>query len=293
MLPLAAWAFAYADQGWPVFPLLPGNKTPMTRTGFKEATTDHDQLAAWWRREPTANIGIATGEAFDVLDVDGDAGARFLRDWLATRGITYRHEGPVGITGKGWHFLFAPTGRRNGANLGGDGEKGPDGKLLRPTKIDFRGAGGYIVAPPSLHPLGHHYAWDEVRGPETDLPDAPAWLTELLDDTGIGTPTPVKTTRKAILDNKAYALLVEAGAAIAKDQFPRAVQTTLNRPDILAVCAERGIAVRMTGRYGKAKCPFHNEDTPSFTVYPENDTFYCYGCDAHGDSIDLQKGEHL
>lgn len=41
-------------------------------------------------------------------------------------------------------------------------------------------------------------------------------------------------------------------------------------------------------RKGFAKCPFHNEKTASFRVYP-NDTYYCFGCGAHGDVIDFVK----
>lgn len=37
-----------------------------------------------------------------------------------------------------------------------------------------------------------------------------------------------------------------------------------------------------------ALCPFHNEGTPSFIIYPDN-SFHCFGCQAHGDAIDFMK----
>jgi hypothetical protein len=42
--------------------------------GVKDATTNRARVLAWWTRHPQANIGLATGHAFDVLDVDGPAG---------------------------------------------------------------------------------------------------------------------------------------------------------------------------------------------------------------------------
>jgi len=34
-------------------------------------------------------------------------------------------------------------------------------------------------------------------------------------------------------------------------------------------------------------CPFHNENTPSFYIFTKDNRFHCFGCDAHGDSIDF------
>jgi hypothetical protein len=39
--------------------------------GVKDATTNRARILAWWTRHPQANIGLATGHRFDVLDVDG------------------------------------------------------------------------------------------------------------------------------------------------------------------------------------------------------------------------------
>lgn len=43
------------------------------------------------------------------------------------------------------------------------------------------------------------------------------------------------------------------------------------------------VNLKKSGRNLKGLCPFHNERTPSFTVYPENGSFYCFGCGAGGD----------
>ena len=45
------------------------------------------------------------------------------------------------------------------------------------------------------------------------------------------------------------------------------------------------IALKRRGRNLIGLCPFHNEKTPSFTVYPENGSYYCFGCGQGGDII--------
>lgn len=155
----ARWYVAVA--GWPVFPLKPNGKTPMTAHGFKDATTSLEQINAWWAATPEANIGLPTGVAFDVIDIDGPAGFRSLAqlrhhdcptDCCATTtcpgsptvlGLEVLAKSYTG--GGGRHLLVAPLGQRNGA-------------AVLPG-IDLRGTGGYVVAPPSRHASGRLYDW--------------------------------------------------------------------------------------------------------------------------------------
>jgi len=153
-------ACAYASMGWPVLPLLPRKKEPhgkLVRTGLLEATDDLGRLRLWWEMWPNANIGLRTGIAFDVVDLDGPEALKSLS--LVAPG--YKHAGPVASTGRGYHLLFKTTGARNAAN-----------KL---SSIDYRGINGYIVAPPSVHPNGHKYQWAK----DGELPEAPEWLHQL------------------------------------------------------------------------------------------------------------------
>ena len=74
MLHAALW---YAELGYPVFPCAPGRKTPLTEHGLLEATTDAEQVTAWWTQHPDANVAIRT-DGLVVIDIDGDGNA-----WLA------------------------------------------------------------------------------------------------------------------------------------------------------------------------------------------------------------------
>jgi DNA primase len=47
------------------------------------------------------------------------------------------------------------------------------------------------------------------------------------------------------------------------------------------------VSLKPAGRYFKALCPFHSEKTPSFFVYPEKNSFSCYGCNRFGDIFTL------
>ena len=49
------------------------------------------------------------------------------------------------------------------------------------------------------------------------------------------------------------------------------------------------LPLKRAGRYYKGLCPFHNEKTPSFTVYEDTQSFYCFGCGAGGDVVTFIK----
>ena len=54
--------------------------------------------------------------------------------------------------------------------------------------------------------------------------------------------------------------------------------------DLVALIGE-DIELRKAGRDYQARCPFHDEKTPSFTVSPGKQFFHCFGCGAHGDAL--------
>ncbi len=60
----------------------------------------------------------------------------------------------------------------------------------------------------------------------------------------------------------------------------------MRRNDIEEVIGQY-VQLRRRGRTCHGLCPFHNEKTPSFVVYPDTQSFYCFGCGAAGDVINF------
>jgi len=158
-------ALHYAALGLPVIPLYPINhkgycscgmgrdcgspgKHPKTKNGLKDATTDGKQIEKWWPKESVlpSNIGILTGGDFGlvVVDIDGNEGFEALgKERVAD---LKNASVPCVKTGRGFHYYFrSPTPLKTKPGFA--------------NKVDIKGDGGYVVAPPSLHINGGRYEW--------------------------------------------------------------------------------------------------------------------------------------
>ncbi len=152
-------ALRYAELGWRVFPLTPGQKIPITSHGVKDATTDRKQIEEWWTKWPNANIAIACGKASGVYVVDVDVsssgdidGRQSLAEFPNLPGTILQNT-PRG----GFHAFFKtrnPPANRNSFRTG----------------IDIRGDGYYVVIAPSIHPNGGKYEWVNGCSPWDILP---------------------------------------------------------------------------------------------------------------------------
>ena len=163
-------ALGYSSRGWCVLPLGPGLKTPVTVTGYKEATSDTSQISHWFR-DKRCNLGVATGlSGLVVIDTDGVVGNESLQElrlgrlWPETYTVQTR-------TPAGRHYYFrAPESRLIKCSAGKLGQG-----------IDVRGQGGYVVAPPSWVAADHKGPAGSYRVlhdlPVANLPD---WLALLL-----------------------------------------------------------------------------------------------------------------
>jgi hypothetical protein len=167
--PFSLAAAGFLARGWSPIPLRPHDKRPLLPWEpyrFRRPTAE--ELALWRARWPEANIGIVTGtvSGLVVLDVDPEKGGEAS---LAALEAAF---GPLPATlsvrtgGGGQHLYFRHPG-----------EPVPCAVGLR-AGLDVRGDGGYVVAPPSIHPSGRTYRFDGEAGCEPA--PLPGWLFALL-----------------------------------------------------------------------------------------------------------------
>jgi hypothetical protein len=137
-----------------VFPLVPGEKVPATRNGFLDASTNPGLVHYWWARNPERNIGIATGSPGpDVLDVD------VYRDGSGYPAFNELKR--AGLLEGAFAYVRTPSGGLHAYAEGSDQRNGH----LPKQHIDFRSAGGYVVAPGS-HVAGKPYQVMQRQTPQ-------------------------------------------------------------------------------------------------------------------------------
>ncbi len=169
-------ALLYLSRGWSVLPLCPwdhvgvgkdharscdeqGNrgKRPLINwDAYQIRPPTPEEVAAWWKRWPNANVGIALGSVSGLvgLDADGAEGEQLIERF---GGGVLTPCAMFMTPGGGCRFLFQiPAGEMvpsRGVSVGG--HKGAE--LLADGK--------QTVAPPSRHKLGGYYRWGAIREP--------------------------------------------------------------------------------------------------------------------------------
>jgi len=220
-------ALTYAGKGWPIFPCHPATKQPLLPPdidpqsgekiagtgGLKKATTDFEAVRAYWGRYPKAMIGVPTGLSIGAFVVDIDAGAddvtgevydaaTLQAELEATIGVrlppTWECRTPRG--GKHLYFAVKP---------GGEMPRNRTGIIPR---VDVRGQGGYVVAPPSVRDDGAAYEW-RASPEEVELAFAPQPLLDVVLRSGrheVSGPEGATETRstipRVVRDQRRYAL---------------------------------------------------------------------------------------
>ena len=174
-------ALRYYEEGWKVIPLhspsregcscgdpdctSPGKHPRIPwKNNVEVLNQSKDTISKWWNKYSDANLGILTGQISGVvvLDIDGSEGEEALRN----EGISIPSTRTV-ITARGRHFYF----------------KAPEFPIKNTVnilpKVDIRGDGGIIVAPPSTHMSGIVYRW-ETETEDLPLAEFPERIIHLL-----------------------------------------------------------------------------------------------------------------
>jgi hypothetical protein len=175
----------YSNLNWKVFPVYGVNengtcqcgnpkcdavgKHPRIKNWQDEATSDFHKMSKWFVEWPDSNLGLVTGhKSFVALDVDTRHGGfenfdELKEEYGLLPDTAISHTGSGGL-----HYVFKSTNPiRNKQNVR--------------SGIDFRGDGGYIVAPPSRHISGCQYCWDSDLHPsDVTICEIPRFLVHLL-----------------------------------------------------------------------------------------------------------------
>jgi len=163
-------AYDFASLGMPVFPIEVGGKRPLTKNGFKDATTNEDVILSWSKKYPRCNWAIATGERSGILVVDIDprnGGIDSIKELISEHGELPK--GPTVKTGGGGfhHYFRVPvTSHLRSGKL----DKG----------VDIKTNGGYVIIPGSK--TDDDYDWVvDLSIKEVSLPDIPGWIIASLN----------------------------------------------------------------------------------------------------------------
>jgi hypothetical protein len=199
---------AYIARGWPVFVLSP-SKTPVANCGsckaahttpvqmeectclcchgFHAATLDPDRLVEMLRLHPRGLLAIRTGAASGTVVIDVDPPGIGTMRMLVSEGVLPRTL--AAVTGRGgYHLAYDHPG---GKIMSGAGKGGPG--------VDVKADGGYVVAPPSVHPVTRRpYRW--LGSPGDELTPLPGFWAERLRET----PRPPRPTQAVSIPARSH-----------------------------------------------------------------------------------------
>lgn len=244
-------ALQWAKRGWPVFPLKPGDKTPLFGNphkkptdgtkpvkcdgrcglvghGVLDATLDPAKITKWWTQNPNAGIGGST-EGRVIFDFDVQHGAE-VRDCFPD---TRKH---LSGRGNGNHHLVYTAGGAVSASLA-------PGTNVLGKGVDIRaGAGAYVVLPPSKHPSGGTYA---VANDATEHALSDEDMTTIWGAYDVGETATAKGARKglSVVPSKSGGIVVGSG--------PQKLSELLANPPERGTGSTNDWITRVAGHYAK------------------------------------------
>lgn len=268
-------ALKYMSKGYSIFPCKPGTKEPLVKwKTFQKKHPTEKQVREWWEKGPDTNMAIVTGKISKlfVVDIDGPEG----EDFIARKGGL--PETAYCKTSRGHHYYL----------------QCPDFEVPSSTNktdgLDIRGEGGYVIAPPSIHPDGTQYKW--VKSPSnTKIAPPPVWLKEYLQEKkSAKKSSKAATTKKISKIKKNKKRWERIQKAIQKyPEIMKAFETPKPQDRsghdwfLVMLCIENGICknkwlyeILLRNKYGKAKTRRDREEYIANLV-AQAKTVYEYG----------------
>jgi hypothetical protein len=167
------WALRYANLGWSVLPVSKSTKCPVITDWPKRASCWHETIKKYFSK-PELNIGVAC-EKSEIIVLDIDKNRNGFENWkklinkykIDDRTLT-------NLTGNGgMHLIFKcpsnfdpPRTSHNGLGPG----------------IELLSKGSFIMLPPSIHPNGNSYKWDNWEDKSNNIMPFPRILYDLIED---------------------------------------------------------------------------------------------------------------
>jgi hypothetical protein len=181
-------ALSYAARSWHIFPAPPEKKKSYKSADYSGgrpwgATTNEKQIRRDFKHWPKANVGVVTGPKSGIFVVEADTPKGHAVDGIASIKTLERKHGRLPKT----LMAASPSGSVHYYfNYPGNVTIGNSTSKIAPG-VDVRGAGGMVIAPPSVRPGVGQYRWLNAN----EIADAPKWLLELCrhrDDGGKAKP---------------------------------------------------------------------------------------------------------
>lgn len=255
-------AAAWLQNGIAVIPCLARSKVPALDSWreYQERLPTMRELGRWFAHDGY-NLAIITGwRGLVVVDFD-DLG--IYGRWLA--GLDGRALAALTTyqvkTRRGMHLYFYVDEPAHNAHNDG---------------WDVKAAGGYVLAPPSVHPSGHVYR-------------AQGWIENIQRVRSVSDLLPAYTytyrsSPAAIEQASADPFDAAMNGKDSPNASIEAIKAHVRPADIVAIQYRRG-------GLEWACCPAHDDQHPSLAVYPDGHV-HCFACDFHGDSLDLYARLH-
>ena len=250
-------ALMWRSLGVATIPILARSKSPALDKWkpFQSRLPSEFELRAWFSR-PGYNIAVITGwQGLVIVDFDD---WRKHQEWrLGNRATT---TATIALT----YYVDTPRGRHYYLYC-----HGVAAQCVKLDGVDIKAAGGYCLAPPSIHPNGKPYI--EVGSP-ADIQRINS-VADIFPEYQQAIEKPPPRSRVSTLDPLDAAMLPYTSTTIegANGKFS------------WGGLLDSGIHRNPTHYF----CPFHEDTNPSLKVYPD-EHWYCFGCGASGrDKLDL------